>query len=500
MYNIIYKSYSVIVPIRISQESFKFYFDCLKDCLYSINENIEIQNCKKEVIIVDLGSSEYYSSKIKELSDSFGFIYIYKFYDIWNLACALSEGIKYSTGERLFFVNSDVILTDNYFLSHLKESLENNITQSYRNDVLDNSESYRNCFEYPRESCKLSYISIDRNYFDNNQLKFNSSYLANYYVFDDLFTQITVLNLEKKIIDLGVEHAQHDSYKFILENLNKSDLHSQIILKNQKIFIEKYNNLPTDYFLNIDRTNDLTVLIAVKDRTFNLKYCIESIKNNSYRPNVIIVDYGSEDPVRFDKYLDWVRVIHVNRKKLFFHKSRALNIGIKQICTKYVCVTDADQIFSENFFKIVYDKLSHDNNICVKCKTYKLHRIPELITVENVSSMYESLLLPLAKEHTNKLYGDGFCHGIDVEFLLQNNGFDEQFIGWGYEDSDMTYRSLKKKKGIDITHIVTAIHLPHKIDNTYTKNKFKEKNKLYFLKKKKLGLTTNNNKKWGLLN
>lgn len=215
---------------------------------------------------------------------------------------------------------------------------------------------------------------------------------------------------------------------------------------------------------------DTTVIIAVKDRHRNIRYCLASISLCTPRPKeVIVVDFGSKFPVnKIARSLNFVRVVRVNRNTKKFHKARALNIGIKHAKTKFVCITDADQIFRKNFFGVVNSTLTKNPNSFVKCITYFLNN-EDLLPSDprNIMSAYPKILR-YAKKHGRKPFGEGNCQGMLLDWVMSVRGHDERYIGWGYEDSNMTLRATRA--GLRTTWVsqkTGMVHLPHPRDPEY---------------------------------
>ena len=246
---------------------------------------------------------------------------------------------------------------------------------------------------------------------------------------------------------------------------------------------------------------DLTVIIACKNRHDNLKYCISSISGCPNWPHVYVVDFGSDPPIKIIEY-NWVRVITVTRNTGVFHKARALNIAIKKAKTRYICITDADQIFAPNFFDVVYNTLVSVPNSFVMCKTYGLWKDPidYGVTPETVVEKYPVLLE--AAENTKELYGDGCCHATSTNWFVGTGGYEEQFIGWGCEDSDVAWRAhVTKLKLKNINGKTSMVHLPHPHNTAkaqYHSDDVKRRNKHLYWQRRKNGVArANTGKQWG---
>lgn len=250
-----------------------------------------------------------------------------------------------------------------------------------------------------------------------------------------------------------------------------------------------------------NKIKDLTCVLTCKNRDRNLKYCLSSINASDMIPQVILVDFGNDPPL--EATYPWMRTIRVTRDTARFHKARALNIGLKSVKTRYVCVTDVDQIFQKNFFKVVSGVLHSHSNCFVLCWTHRLNRIPAGLDENDVGDKY-NVFLAQAKKDTKRLFGDGCCHATTTKWIRKTRGYEESFIGWGPEDSDMTYRAhwIWGKKLINIRNKTSMIHLPHpkKSNKEYYAFAVKEKNsKLYRSRRASKVRVANAGREWGQL-
>jgi glycosyltransferase involved in cell wall biosynthesis len=229
---------------------------------------------------------------------------------------------------------------------------------------------------------------------------------------------------------------------------------------------------------------DLTVLITCKDRVKNLRWCLQSIAQCNPRPELLLVDFGNEPPLEHLKktYGDWLHIIRAVHNTKSFHKTRALNIGIKNIKTKYVCMTDSDQIFQPNFFGVVEHVLKNNPTAFVQCKTFFLRGLFDNVTSFDLTpALYHKMLEYAKNDDFKKPHGEGCCHGVTHEWLMTVNGHDEKYIGWGYEDKDLVLRATHCGRQILwIDHATSMVHIPHQRDMNYFGFEVRHKNELYY--------------------
>lgn len=252
---------------------------------------------------------------------------------------------------------------------------------------------------------------------------------------------------------------------------------------------------------------NLTALIAYKDREFNLSCCLASINRCDPRPQVVVVDFGSVTPIEkyLEQYAAWLRVIRVNNETALFHKARALNIGLKKIKTGFFCATDCDQLFQPNFFGVVYKSVIAGKT-CVLCRTHFLRNLPKNRSSTYIAKNYFGLL-KRAKKSGRKVRGDGCCTGLPTQWAMHVRGWDERYIGYGAEDSDLIIRATRSGfTSCSINNHTSMIHLPHVKQSIYYSNKYLlENRKRYGVQKKLLqrskggNIVVNMKNNWGKL-
>lgn len=256
--------------------------------------------------------------------------------------------------------------------------------------------------------------------------------------------------------------------------------------------------------------DDLTAVIATKDRNENLALCLGSLLQATFVPFVIVVDFGSATPVTevFPEFPNTVRVIRVERKTEMFHKARALNIGIREVKTPYTCITDADQVFAANFFAVIRNRLRKYENSFIQCYTYFLERFPEIVITSDNIKRYYNYLVKVAKAQGRRLKGYGCCHGVATKWLHKVHGYDEKnYFGWGAEDRDLELRAKYDGLKLRWAHTWTSmIHLPHPKTGKYYSEKLVDKNLDTYYKlrdakdtKEKLRRIVANRQSWGKL-
>ena len=184
------------------------------------------------------------------------------------------------------------------------------------------------------------------------------------------------------------------------------------------------------------------------------KKSILSVDTSLFR--ICIADSGSFPSIPFDKNnifnYGWYP------EEGLFNKSKLINLGVKNLIKSSVfIVCDADVVFLDN-----------QENMTIDNKEYILAK-PKILC-----DFKENWLI----EHS---YGIGKCFITNQITFNTIGGFDENYMGYGYEDVDFaaSYYILKKEPYEFINTL--AIHIDYQQENStdmYQENN--DRNKYYF--------------------
>jgi glycosyltransferase involved in cell wall biosynthesis len=160
---------------------------------------------------------------------------------------------------------------------------------------------------------------------------------------------------------------------------------------------------------------------------------LNSLKQQSIQSfNVILVDYGSDK--KYAEALetlvsgfDFLELITCPVSGQLWNKCRAINMALKQATTPYFLVGDIDLIFHPDFIKIALSIASS------KVLYFKYGFLSEK----------ESLLEKNFEDYQVYIQGNEEITGTTLfptDKLLEVNGYDEFYHGWGAEDTDIHIR------------------------------------------------------------
>lgn len=262
-------------------------------------------------------------------------------------------------------------------------------------------------------------------------------------------------------------------YKIPYQILKLYFANKQYFLINMYIFFNNYRKPVTIY-------HKISFCITCMNRASHIKKTLaKNIKNNAEYPNLefVLLDYNSSDDLQefifknFKNELNSGRLVYYQTKKpKYFHMANAKNIAHNLATGDIVCNLDADNYTNKDFAFYINISMQKDTNII------GLHQ-------KNVAYIPAQI---------------SDCGGrifLTKENFLKLGGYNEEFIGWGYEDHDFRLKAFDM--GLKIEDIPRGFLKSISHDNIMrTKNmefSYKEyiKINLQLLEKNKLNKTHN---------
>lgn len=238
---------------------------------------------------------------------------------------------------------------------------------------------------------------------------------------------------------------------------------------------------------------ELSIIIISYDRKLYLKRCIQSILNQqslekfSQRVEVIIStnDHreisGNWIQKLMKKGIDTKLIC--STKHGIFNRSLARNTGVKSSKGKKILFVDSDIILSPDFLLNFQSKFLTPMVGIHYLYGYKI-ALDDCLAKEMLSDTFipscdqlKSLDFSDYREQSfqhsefnssdkTKLWASAWSGILSVpkRFYEEISGFDENYLGWGGEDTDFAYRLARKAYPFEVIRDAYGIHLPHKRD------------------------------------
>ncbi len=209
----------------------------------------------------------------------------------------------------------------------------------------------------------------------------------------------------------------------------------------------------------------LSVVTCVRNRAGKREEnCLRSLTRQSLpreRYEIIVVDYGSDDPgkvaalaAKVDKD---IRVVRVPERGAF-NNPRAKNIGWALAKGGKAVFTNFDIVFAENALETIWLALAGHPKRFVEVRRFDL---PEALIEGNdlVGAYGRAALLPGVK--LNWTAAD--LQALDRREMADVfNGFDEAFEGWGAWDTDMRERAVNAGfRCLNLFPLTSLLHQGH---------------------------------------
>ena len=255
----------------------------------------------------------------------------------------------------------------------------------------------------------------------------------------------------------------------------------------------------------------ISMIITVYNRLEFLRTGLICLLNQTVKPyELIISDDGSSESVMeaIGDLIDRAdfKIKHISHKDLGFRKSRTLNNAIRNAEGEILVFCDQDIIFPKDHLETIVKNLKEneflnympititetEKEIFVKKlnETYDYNDILKYIKKNFKENEVEQLKKARTRRWLNNLKLNkrgvklvGMSHALYKKNFIKVNGYNEKYVGWGYEDSDFSNRLYSLgMKGREIKDENISLHLWHPED---TSKKGSQNKELYGIERKK---------------
>ena len=207
----------------------------------------------------------------------------------------------------------------------------------------------------------------------------------------------------------------------------------------------------------------LTLIITTYNWPESLLLVIESIKHQTIHPDeVIIADDGSNSSTKdliddFKKNSE-LKIIHSWQKDIGFRAARSRNNAILKSTGEYIVLIDGDTILHCDFIKDHIMNAEPGNFVQGKRSLISKKQTNTALIEKKINfsffsiglknrknSIHSNLLSSIFSNDKNHLRGIKSCNmAFYRKDCLNINGFNNEFEGWGREDSEFGVRLMNK--------------------------------------------------------
>ena len=229
----------------------------------------------------------------------------------------------------------------------------------------------------------------------------------------------------------------------------------------------------------------ISLIITTFNWPESLLLVLESIRHQSIMPDeIIIADDGSNDSTRrlissFNKEFD-LNIIHSWQEDNGFRAARSRNKAILKSSGDYIILIDGDILLHHNFVKDHFECAEPRHFVQGSRVLLSEKETQKALAKKNVNfsffssglinrknSIHSKILSLIFSNKKNHLQGIKSCNmAFYMKDCININGFNNDFEGWGREDSEFVVRMMNsgmKRKNIRFCAI--QYHLWHDENN-----------------------------------
>ncbi|MBZ0220326.1 MAG: glycosyltransferase [Candidatus Methylomirabilis sp.] len=233
--------------------------------------------------------------------------------------------------------------------------------------------------------------------------------------------------------------------------------------------------------------NSVSVIISFYERLSHLKCCLDALRacRNDFSEVVIADDGSREETVEAIRMMIPsypFRIIHAWQPKDGFRLASVRNNGIRNSSGEYLIFIDCDFVLLPGTIRSHIECAKRRRFVAGLCKYLPEEQTRSLmaqgITPERLERFYKALperpitrehwkffrysmliRIGLANERKQRCSSHFSIHRADMEAI---NGYDENFVGWGGEDEDISLRMVKVGfRGYSVIREAKTLHLWH---------------------------------------
>ena len=248
-------------------------------------------------------------------------------------------------------------------------------------------------------------------------------------------------------------------------------------------------------------TKKCSIIIPTKDKNSRLKLTLKGLENQVDQDMEVIVVFDGCRPETISSFAEMkfafepIKVISETN----IGRAAARNKGLERATGDVIIFVDDDRIPAPDF---VSKHLARHEEECVVlgermdtkltesaieqlCNENDFSEVMKVLQQNSKKEFYYNIKKMVLKNPYHPLRYIGFITGnvsVDKSLLDKVGGFDPNFTGWGYEDTDLGYRLAKANVKYIADYTIVNYHIMHE-RNKAEKSKEELRNLRYFANK-----------------
>ena len=309
-------------------------------------------------------------------------------------------------------------------------------------------------YELPHESGETKVA-------ENYSLRDNQHYSTEKYLFDAPSADIEKsLRQDLRLVRSYLDHLDHDfdellrsSFKF--KSIYKSEISDfrqvadhEIYFKNPLEINSKHTTIPAEFEGKL-----LTFLIAAKGRNnrtnIAIKGILEACGDYIKYVEIIVSEDASDDLFANETGAEVTHLVaNILKFSGIWNKSALLNEGLRRAQANYVVMSDCDFLYSDlrGLIETAFDNIDESNYMF----HFPLHETHQTQFIENG-----------VVKNRGKFYPYSYVWVFNKNRALEIGGFNEEFVGWGYEETDLIRRVLSNGSILGYLDNIRSYHFSH---------------------------------------
>ncbi len=159
---------------------------------------------------------------------------------------------------------------------------------------------------------------------------------------------------------------------------------------------------------------------------------------------IVVVDFGSEQPVTTSIRDKRVRIVRINSKR--WSLAEAINVGVTTCRNPVVAKTDADIIVARESGPGLDETVARLVDGDIGLAVVQAIDLPETLDAKGALAADSATLA--AQGRLRARWGQGGLCLFSVEAWQQLGGFEARFYGWGNEDNDFFERMKRSSRNV----------------------------------------------------